>query len=107
MTPPFRRTGDGLRVELRVQPAAGRSGIDGLRRLDDGISVIKLRVTAPAEGGKANAAVIALLAKAWKLPKSALSIAGGAAARRKTLSVEGDPDGLARFLSAWCKELAE
>ncbi len=69
--------------------------------LDDGAAVLKLRVTEPPEGGKANAALIKLLAKAWKLPKSDLSLVAGQTDRRKTLAVAGDPKALRRDLQAW------
>lgn len=49
---------------------------------------LKVSVTAAAEGGKANAAVIKLLSKAWRLPKGAFSIAAGHTDRRKVLIVD-------------------
>jgi uncharacterized protein len=63
--------------------------------------VLRLRVSEPPEGGKANAALIKLLAKAWKLPKSALSLVAGHTDRRKTLAVAGDPVVLRRALEGW------
>lgn len=55
----------------------------------DGNVVLKVAVTAPPEDGKANKALIKLLAKAWKLPKGAMTIKKGAKDRRKTLFIEG------------------
>jgi uncharacterized protein YggU (UPF0235/DUF167 family) len=69
--------------------------------LDDGVTVLKLRVTEPPEDGKANAALIRLLAKAWKLPKSSLSLVAGHSDRRKTLAVAGDPAALRHDLERW------
>jgi len=51
--------------------------------------VLKVRVAAAAADGQANAAVIALLAKALGRPKSALSLLSGQTARLKRISVEG------------------
>jgi uncharacterized protein (TIGR00251 family) len=85
---PFRLDGGRLLVALKVQPGAGANAILGVEEEAGGGRVLKLKVTAPPEGGKANAAVIKLLAKAWKLPKGRLTIASGAASRRKTLAVE-------------------
>ena len=48
-----------------------------------------MRVTAPAERGKANEAVIGLLAERLGLPKSALRVARGVSSRRKTIEVDG------------------
>jgi len=102
---PFRLTKDGLRVDLRVQPGARRDCVDGPVALDDGRIVLKLRVSAPPEGGRANAAVIRLLAKSWQLPKGALAVVAGPTMRRKTLSVAGDARALKQRLEAWLAEL--
>ena len=86
----------GLRVLIRVQPGASRPGIEGPVTLADGRSALKVRVSAPPEGGKANAAAVNLLAKAWGLPKSGFDIVAGHGARLKTLFVRGDPEDLKR-----------
>src|SRR3546814_8436576 len=67
---PFREGKGCLLVDLRLQPGASRAKVDGPARLDDGAMVLKLRVTEPPEDGKANAALVRLLAKSWGLPKS-------------------------------------
>lgn len=66
----------------------------------NGRAHLKVAVTAPPEDGKANAALIALLGKAWKLPKSAFEIVGGATDRRKTLLLRGDSASLLAALTA-------
>ena len=98
---PFRDGKGCLLVDLRLQPGASRANVDGLAVLDDGATVLKLRVTEPPEDGKANAALIKLLAKAWKQPKSALSLVAGHTDRRKTLAVAGDPAALRHDLERW------
>jgi uncharacterized protein (TIGR00251 family) len=50
---------------------------------------LKIRVTVPPEEGKANRAVIELLAKALKVPKSSIRIKRGTTGRMKTLEIEG------------------
>ena len=102
---PFRPGKDCLLVDLRLQPGASRAKVDGLAVLDDGATVLKLRVTEPPEDGRANAALIRLLAKAWKLPKSSLSLVTGHTDRRKTLAVAGDPAALRRDLERWLADL--
>lgn len=87
---------DGVGVRLVVTPKASRNGVEGVRREADGGVVLRVGVTAAPEDGKANAAVIKLLAKTWHLPKGAFSIRAGAAARRKVLFIEGDATELAR-----------
>lgn len=102
---PFSATAAGVRVALRLQPGARRAGIDGLVRLADGRVALKARVGEPPEGGKANAALIKLLAKAWHLPKGAISIVAGRSDRVKTLEVTGDPGELTARLAAWLAAL--
>ncbi len=96
--PPFLRRGaSGVTVELRVQPRARRTALEWSG------SVLKAAVTTPPEDGKANAAVVALLAEEWRLPKSAFTVIKGAAARNKTISVAGDPAALAGRIEEWVK----
>lgn len=59
--------------------------------------MLKVRVSAAPADGAANAAVIAVIAKALKLPKSAVRIAAGDTARVKRLEIEGaEPADFAR-----------
>ena len=73
-----------FRVSVHVQPGARRSAIVGWA--DD---VLRVRVAAPPVGGRANDALIALLAEALGVPKSSVHIQRGAAGRRKLVRVEG------------------
>ncbi len=98
---PFEAVAEGLRVALKVAPKAARAGITGVEADAAGRAVLQVRVTEAPEGGEANAAVVKLLAKAWKLPKGALRVTAGAKDRRKTLLVTGDPDALAPRLRSW------
>jgi len=93
-TGPVRRTEGGVTVALRVQPRARRAAIEGIVTDADGGAALKVAVTAPPEDGKANAAVVALLARAWRVPKGAVTVIRGAAARHKTVRVEGEPAAL-------------
>ena len=71
-----------------------------------GQGTLKAAVTAPAEDGKANRAVIELLAAEWRLPKSAFEVMRGAAARDKTVSISGEPGSLADRIGQWMRERA-
>ena len=102
---PFRLTGDGVRVRLRVQPRARRIKVDGQIVEADGGVALKVAVTEAPEDGRANAAVIALLAKALDLPKSAFAVVSGAADRRKIIHLQGDPARLMQALERWLEEL--
>jgi uncharacterized protein (TIGR00251 family) len=86
-----------IRLAVKVSPKASSDRIQGWAENEEGERVLKIAVTAPPEDGKANKAVIALLAKRLKLPKSAIEIASGESSRRKTLLIDGDPGLLAQL----------
>ena len=88
-------------MRIRLTPRAARSRVEGVGAGADGGAVLKVAVTAPPEKGKANAAMITLLAKAWRLPKTSMAISAGAIARRKTLLVRGDGKALVARLNQW------
>lgn len=96
---PFRRDADGILLALRVTSNASADRIEGTELRDDGTAVLRVRVTAVPDKGKANAAVIALIAKAASIPKSAITLVSGDTARQKTLRLSGDPESLAAALA--------
>ena len=89
---------DGLRLWLRVTPRAGQSRVEGVRIDATGQPRLAVRVKAPAEGGKANAELIRLLARRWRLPASDLVLKSGHGARHKVLLVRGNAAELATRL---------
>jgi uncharacterized protein YggU (UPF0235/DUF167 family) len=78
-----------LRLTVRVTPRGGRDAVEGWGRDEADRPVLRLRVTAAADDGAANAAVIALLAKTLGRPRSAIRLLRGAAARVKQIEVDG------------------
>jgi uncharacterized protein len=103
---PFRATPDGVRVRLKVTPKAKRSQFGGLLEEPDGGPsgqgrALKISVTAAPEDGKANDAVIALLAKEWGVAKSAVSVVSGATDRRKLVEIRGPSQELLAKLQGW------
>ena len=88
-------------IPVRVTPKASANRIAGTMPDGDGRNILKVTVTAAPEAGKANAALLKLLAKAWKLPKTSLSVVSGATSRHKVVLVSGDPDALIAKLTEW------
>lgn len=86
----YRVTPEGLLVFLRVTPNAGRNAVDGVEIRDDNTTVLRLRVTAVPDKGKANAAALTLLAKTLGVAKSSLTLVGGETARFKTVRISGE-----------------
>lgn len=91
---PFSATNDGVRVRIRLSPRASRHAIAGIVEDGSGGALLKVAVTAAPVDGAANEALLALLARTWRLPKRALSIVAGASDRTKTILVTGDPQAL-------------
>ena len=91
---PWRTSGEGISVALRVTPRGGRDDIDGIETLTDGRSVLKVRVRAIADGGEANRAVTELLARSLRVPKARVRLVSGATSRLKQIAIDGDPAAL-------------
>ena len=94
---------DGLEVRVRVTPRAQAERVDGMIADADGRLRLKIVVTAAADRGRANEAVIAALAREWQLPKSAFAIVAGTTDRRNTLAVAGETNQLQTRLVGWCR----
>lgn len=87
-------------MSLRVTPNAGRDTIDGAETRDDGSTVLRLRVAAVPDKGKANAAVAALLSKTLGIPKSSVGLVSGETARFKTVLIADLSDAMVERLAA-------
>ncbi|WP_416797218.1 DUF167 domain-containing protein [Ciceribacter azotifigens] len=99
MKPPYSINGDHLRLSIRLTPNAGRDQVDGVEMNANDDVYLKAKVTAVPEKGKANKALIALLAKAIGVPKSSISVVSGDTARQKILRIDGDPEEVAEKIS--------
>jgi uncharacterized protein (TIGR00251 family) len=91
----------GVTLAIRLRPGASRTAILGRSIPAEGAEIIIAAVSAPPEDGKANAALIALLAKLWRRPKTSLTIIVGATARNKVLHIAGPPETLMTELQRW------
>ncbi len=70
-------------LRVKVKPGAR---VDELTELDDG--TWQARVKAPPVDGKANAAVIALVARHFGVPKASVQIKSGASGRLKLVTID-------------------
>lgn len=89
---PFSRDGGRLRVSVRVHPRSSRDAIEGVRG-----GQLSIRTTTAPAGGKANKAVIRLLAEYLDVAPSRIRLVHGLTHRNKLFVVEGPvelPDGL-------------
>lgn len=96
----FRPDASGLVLSLKVQPKSSRDAIQGVVATPDG-AALKVAVTAPPDKGKANAAVIALIAKAFGVAKRDVTLTLGETDRRKVLHIAGAPGALKAIAQQW------
>lgn len=75
----------GIEFEIHVRPGASRRCLDGVHN-----GVLAVRVSAPPADGQANDAVRDVLAAAFGVRRSAVTIVRGSSSRRKQIRVEGD-----------------
>jgi uncharacterized protein YggU (UPF0235/DUF167 family) len=101
---PFRITTDGIRIRVLAHPGARRDAVEGLRAEADGGMALRVAVRAAPEGGKANEAIIALLARAWGMPRRSLRLVSGAGDRHKSFHLTGEPKALLVHLQSWLRQ---
>lgn len=100
---PWRPTASGLRLDVQARPGRPRTRPTGMKPLADGGVALAVDVAAPPEDGKANDELVATLARLFGLQRSSVRIAVGAGARRKSLTIDGDPAELAATLAGWVR----
>ena len=79
-----RRDGSDLVIDLRVQPRASHSRIEGLHG-----ARLRVRLKAPPVDGRANEALVGLLAETFAVPRARVRIEHGAASRDKRVRIVG------------------
>ena len=95
-----RRHGEGLDLHVRLTPKSARDAVEGVGTAADGSSHLKARVRAVPEDGKANKALVRLIAKEMGVPAGTVSIVAGDTARLKTVRITGDAAALESRLAA-------
>ncbi|MCO5145156.1 MAG: DUF167 family protein [Aquamicrobium sp.] len=96
----YRPHGAGFDLFVRLTPKSARDGLEGVETAADGRRHVKARVRAVPEDGKANKALIKLLAKELGVPASRIAIVAGETARLKTVCIEGEAEQLEPALRA-------
>ncbi len=75
----------GTTIPVHAYPKSPKNSVEGWVEDASGQHWLKVRITAPPEDGKANAALIKYLAKEWGVPSSSLNVVSGQNARYKKL----------------------
>lgn len=80
----IRTTADGVELDVRVIPRAGRTELAGTRQ-----NALLVRLAAAPVDGAANDALVALLASALRVPRGSICIVAGERSRQKRVAVAG------------------
>jgi len=89
---PFEPRGDAVELFLKVTPGAHREAIGAIADDGEGHRRLQVHVTAKAEGGEANRAVVRLLSKSWRVAPTAFELTAGQRSRLKRMRLTVPPD---------------
>lgn len=78
-----------MRIQVKTIPNARTSNVPGKRAVEEKGGVLVVRVKAVPEKGKANEAVVKLLAKHFGVAKNQVRIVRGLTGRNKVVEIEG------------------
>ena len=94
----IRRTAAGVVVPVRLTPKSARDEIVGVADFGEA-TMLKARVRALPEDGRANAALQKLIAKWLGVPQSSVKVIQGGKSRLKQIAIEGDAAALASLIA--------
>ena len=100
----LRRSRDGVTLPVRLTPKSSRDEVVGIED-HGGECVLKARVRAVPEAGRANDALETLIAKWLGVPPSTVTGAHGGKSRLKQVAVTGDAEALSRLIARRLTEL--
>jgi uncharacterized protein (TIGR00251 family) len=95
----------GLSFKVKLTPNAAKNALVRIDKDAEGNTHLKASVTTVPEKGKANAALLKLLAKKLDLPKSTIRLISGDTSRLKTIQLSGNADELTHLLNAKLRAL--
>jgi uncharacterized protein len=99
----LRQTASGLLLAVRLTPKSSRDAVEGLEDFA-GDTVLKARVRAVPEDGRANTALEKLIAKWLGVPQSTVEVVQGGKSRLKQVAINGNGIALSALI---CTRLAE
>ena len=101
----FEETNKGLILKVRLTPNAAAAGVKGLFKNADGEEYVKIAVTAVPEKNQANKDLVALIAKALDMPKTAVEIFSGATDRYKKVLLSGQREVIKEKVQLWLEKV--
>ena len=105
-TLPYIKGEDGLNILIRLTPDSAKDEVFSIEKSDLGGPYFKARVRAQPEKGKANKALIKLIAKWLKIPKSNATLKSGTQSRLKTIEIINPDDETIKRLKNYTDSLS-
>ena len=85
MNLPYKKTKDGITIEVKVEPRSSQKGIAGVMENN----IVKVRLTAPPVEGAANEQLIEIIADEFRVRKSRVKIIRGQSSKIKVVEITG------------------
>jgi uncharacterized protein (TIGR00251 family) len=85
---PFKKTKNGITIEVKVEPRSSQKGIEGV--MDN--NVLKVKLTSPPVEGAANDQLIEVIAEELRVKRSQVKVIRGQASKRKVVEISGLED---------------
>jgi len=82
---PYKKTKNGIMIEVKVEPRSSRRQISGIMDND----ILKVKLTAPPVDGSANEQLIELISETIGIRKSQIKIVRGQSSKRKLIEITG------------------
>jgi hypothetical protein len=82
---PYKKTKNGIMIEVKVEPRSSRRQISGIMDND----ILKVKLTAPPVDGSANEQLIELISETTGVRKSQIKIVRGQSSKRKLIEITG------------------
>lgn len=82
---PFKKTKNGITIEIKVEPRSSQKGIAGV--MDN--NVLKVKLTSPPVQGAANEQLIEVIAEELKVKRSQVKVIRGHSSKRKVVEISG------------------
>ena len=82
---PYKKTKNGITIEIKVEPRASKKGIAGV--MDN--NILKVKLSAPPVEGAANEELIKIIAEATGIKKSSIRIIRGLSSKNKVIEISG------------------
>jgi hypothetical protein len=100
----IRNTATGVIVPVRLTPKSARDAVEGIEDFG-GEAILKARVRALPEAGRANAALEKLIAKWLGVPASTVAVVQGGKSRMKQVAISGNGIALSALIGSQLAEL--